>query len=246
MTPYEIARILAEPFLPLIYSKVRHDLRALLRETAVGRVSLLDVGGRKSPYTIGLPCDVTVIDLPRSSDIQKHLYLGITEELLNESEARRSNIKRFVLEDMTQTSLPSNSFDGVVSIEVIEHVPDDRSFVEQIARVLKPGGWAYLTTPNGDYVRNEPPNYNPDHIRHYSRQQLHHLLVEQFDRVDLRYGVKAGKYRYWGLRSMNIRRPIAALKGATGNVINRFESRNLDQQARRTTHLFAIVRKAAF
>jgi 2-polyprenyl-3-methyl-5-hydroxy-6-metoxy-1,4-benzoquinol methylase len=63
-----------------------------------------------------------------------------------------------VLEDMTECTLPSESFDGVVCVEVIEHVTQDHLLVEQIARVLKPGGWLYLTTPNGDYVCNEPPD----------------------------------------------------------------------------------------
>jgi 2-polyprenyl-3-methyl-5-hydroxy-6-metoxy-1,4-benzoquinol methylase len=40
------------------------------------------------------------------------------------------------------------SFDTVVSCETIEHVPDPRRAVCELARVLKPGGRLFLTTPN--------------------------------------------------------------------------------------------------
>jgi SAM-dependent methyltransferase len=40
------------------------------------------------------------------------------------------------------------SFDVVYSTEVIEHIEGHRNFVLEAARVLKPGGWLVLTTPN--------------------------------------------------------------------------------------------------
>ncbi len=42
------------------------------------------------------------------------------------------------------------SFDGVYSINVLEHVPDPARFVAETARVLKPGGLFLAITPNGD------------------------------------------------------------------------------------------------
>ena len=41
-----------------------------------------------------------------------------------------------------------NSFDLVYSLEVIEHVKEYESMVEEIFRVLKPGGVVYIQTPN--------------------------------------------------------------------------------------------------
>ena len=40
------------------------------------------------------------------------------------------------------------SFDTLVSCETVEHVPDPRRAVRELARVLKPGGRLLLTTPN--------------------------------------------------------------------------------------------------
>lgn len=46
---------------------------------------------------------------------------------------------------------PSNTFDLVLSHEVIEHVHDDRQAVREMVRVLKPGGRLLLFCPNRGY-----------------------------------------------------------------------------------------------
>lgn len=45
--------------------------------------------------------------------------------------------------------IPSNSFDCVYALYVLEHIRDDRSFLQTVARVLKPGGSFFFITPNG-------------------------------------------------------------------------------------------------
>jgi SAM-dependent methyltransferase len=46
---------------------------------------------------------------------------------------------------------PSEAFDLLVSHEVLEHVADDRGAIEEIVRVLKPGGRLVLFCPNRGY-----------------------------------------------------------------------------------------------
>lgn len=43
---------------------------------------------------------------------------------------------------------PDHSFDGVVGIEVLEHILDHENFFRECDRILKPGGKLYLSTPN--------------------------------------------------------------------------------------------------
>lgn len=46
--------------------------------------------------------------------------------------------------------LPDNRMDVVLASHVIEHVNSPQSFVSEIYRVLKPGGYAFITTPSID------------------------------------------------------------------------------------------------
>jgi SAM-dependent methyltransferase len=50
-------------------------------------------------------------------------------------------------EDVTDLSFRDGSFDAVVSLDVLEHVPDYRRALAQFARVLRPGGVLVFTVP---------------------------------------------------------------------------------------------------
>lgn len=62
---------------------------------------------------------------------------------------RRTKRPGWVMADLL-SDLPfrSESFDLVMMLEVIEHLPDIPHSLSEIARVLKPGGTAIITTPN--------------------------------------------------------------------------------------------------
>jgi len=49
--------------------------------------------------------------------------------------------------DITDIHYPDNSFDVIYCSHVLEHVPADRTAMRELARVLKPGGWAVLAVP---------------------------------------------------------------------------------------------------
>ena len=44
--------------------------------------------------------------------------------------------------------LPDESFDVVAAVETIEHLDGPRRFVRELVRLVKPGGWLIVTTPN--------------------------------------------------------------------------------------------------
>ena len=51
---------------------------------------------------------------------------------------------------LEEANIPANSFDVIVMLHVIEHVPDPLGTLKEISRVLKPGGTLILETPRYD------------------------------------------------------------------------------------------------
>lgn len=87
--------------------------------------------------------------------------------------------------------LPDDAFDIVISFQVIEHIKDDRFFLKEIHRVLKPGGVALLTTPN----RRMSLTRNPWHVREYLANELQQLVQTVFAQVDVK-GI-TGNEKVW-------------------------------------------------
>lgn len=78
------------------------------------------------------------------------------------------------------SGIADNSFDVVVSFQVIEHIQDDNFFLKEIFRVLKPGGKALISTPNIKKTLTR----NPWHIREYTAAQLTTLTESVFSKVE--------------------------------------------------------------
>ncbi|MCS6820979.1 MAG: class I SAM-dependent methyltransferase [Microscillaceae bacterium] len=77
-------------------------------------------------------------------------------------------------------NIPSNTFDVVISFQVIEHIHQDDLFVQEIHRVLKKGGKAILTTPNKLLSLSR----NPWHVREYTAQELEKLVFPYFTKIE--------------------------------------------------------------
>lgn len=78
--------------------------------------------------------------------------------------------------------LSDHAYDSIVSFQVIEHIQDDKLFLKEIHRVLKPGGIALLTTPN----RSMSLSRNPWHLREYLSLELQTLALSIFADVEMK------------------------------------------------------------
>jgi len=80
------------------------------------------------------------------------------------------------------SAFADQSFDRVFSFQVIEHIQDDKLFLSEISRVLKPGGMAFITTPN----RPRSLSRNPWHVREYTTEELSTLAKPYFSTVEMK------------------------------------------------------------
>jgi ubiquinone/menaquinone biosynthesis C-methylase UbiE len=76
--------------------------------------------------------------------------------------------------------LADNSFDYIVTFQVIEHIEDDNEFIKEAHRVLKPGGKLILTTVNRKYSLSR----NPWHVREYLANELKSLILKHFASIE--------------------------------------------------------------
>ena len=89
-------------------------------------------------------------------------------------------------DDITALSVGDDSFDRIVCVSTLEHVPNDAAAARELARVLKPGGLLAVTVPFAAHYEqrsDEPHHKGPegrwrgDLGRVYSREALFSRIV---------------------------------------------------------------------
>ncbi len=94
--------------------------------------------------------------------------------------------------DLAALPFPAASFDAAISSHVLEHIPDDRAAMRELARVLRPGGWAVVMvpydpgTPTNDMPDSTPAerlaiNGHPYHYRTYGPDLAERLVEAGFE-----------------------------------------------------------------
>jgi SAM-dependent methyltransferase len=99
--------------------------------------------------------------------------------------------------DMRDLPFPDDDFDGVLSVQSIEHVPDPEHVLVEVRRVLRGGGTAIFVTPNRLTFARPDEVIDPYHFVEFSADQLRELCAGTFATVELR-GL-FGSPRYLGL-----------------------------------------------
>jgi GT2 family glycosyltransferase/SAM-dependent methyltransferase len=118
----------------LFYREKMRAVHTVAPDLAFRRI--LEVGGGQSGLTAMLypQAEVTNIDL---------------EGAFADSPLNRDNPRiRFVQGDATDLPFEDESFDAVTMFDLLEHVPDDAKAVAEALRVLRPGGFVLVSSPN--------------------------------------------------------------------------------------------------
>jgi SAM-dependent methyltransferase len=172
------------------YAYVEKLLRADLRPPA-RVVELGAAPGDQIAQLARLGFRCTSLDIGEASDEWGAAEAGRMARLLDEAGVED------VRWDLEKTPYPldDDSFDAVVMTEVFEHLRDyPLTSLQEIHRILRPGGRLYLTTPNAAYIVNRfralrgaaPGSPLVDwmhglpfarHAREYTFAEMDHLLA---------------------------------------------------------------------
>jgi len=130
----------------------RVSLDRFIASHATGRRTL-DIGAQNGPYAAHFPHRVA-LDIRRGNGVQ---IIGDTQAL----------------------GIADATFDVVLCTEVLEHLPEPQQAVDEMFRVLKPGGQLLLTTRFLFPIHDAPHDYF-----RYTKYGLRHLL-RRFEILEL-------------------------------------------------------------
>lgn len=152
-------------------------------------LSLLDVGGSTGiidNYLAGHFGNVVGIDIDDAA-------------IKHARETHKKGNLEFMAADALSLPFPDDSFDVVICSQVYEHVPDPARMLDEIFRVLKPGGICYFAANNR--LKLNEAHYNLPLLSVIPRPLAH---------IYMRLAGKGNYYyeqhlSYWGLRSLTKR-----------------------------------------
>ena len=145
---------------------------------------ILDLGGthkhhdRGALVVMGYPYrfdELVIIDLP--DELRHSIYRSGP---LRDEVQTPNGLVRYRYHSMVDLSqYPDATFDLVYSGQSIEHVTEAEAdhVLAEVHRVLRPGGFLALDTPNGRVTRMQQPEFvDPDHEAEYTFEQLREKL----------------------------------------------------------------------
>jgi SAM-dependent methyltransferase len=97
---------------------------------------------------------------------------------------------------LDENTFPEQCFDVCILADVIEHVRDPASFLENVRHVLKPGGVIFIATPSTEswsarLLGRHWMEHKPEHLFYFNRNTISRLLRDTgFDGIETSSGAK--------------------------------------------------------
>jgi SAM-dependent methyltransferase len=137
-----------------------------------------------------------------------------------------ANERRFLRIDATQR-IDLAGYDGILLLDVIEHLPDDELVLSNVRRVLDKGGFVMVTVPAFDFLWS-PWDDVEKHKRRYTQAQLGHVLDRAGFRVEHSTYVFAPLFfAALGVKTLRKLREVISPPRRATNITELSESKNI-------------------
>jgi SAM-dependent methyltransferase len=90
---------------------------------------------------------------------------------------RSRHLRYLVCSDGTRPPFCGASFDAIMALDLIEHLPDDIQTLQELGRLLRPNGSLLIFTPAFNFLWGLQDEVS-HHYRRYTAGELRHKLVE--------------------------------------------------------------------
>lgn len=112
--------------------------------------------------------------------------VDVSQEAVNHAQRKYASLTNvsFLQGRCEELPFAESTFDVVVSFETIEHIAEQRRFLQEVRRVLKPDGLLILSSPNRAAYRKDSAQ-NPFHVHEVDRAELESLLRGVFPSIRL-------------------------------------------------------------
>ncbi|MEE4217395.1 MAG: class I SAM-dependent methyltransferase [Xanthomonadales bacterium] len=124
------------------------------------------------------------------------------------SERYRAPNLEFRQADCLALPFPDDEFDCVVSFETLEHLENHEQLMAEFKRVLRPGGFLLISTPDKAIYTDQQGNRNEFHVAELYRDEFDALLERHF-----------AVHRLWGQKLL-FQSAIWSLQPAPGVVLH--------------------------
>jgi SAM-dependent methyltransferase len=130
-------------------------------------------------------CGMGVLSGFLENKVSRYVGMDISIERLKQARLRNSSAKCFwVVGDAQNPPFKENCFDAVMSLEVIEHLPDSSAYLRGISRILKEKGTFILSTPGSlFFTDNTRGLYQDQHLYGFNPYRLAGILRKNYFKV---------------------------------------------------------------
>lgn len=101
--------------------------------------------------------------------------------------------------DITSINYPDNTFDYIICSHVLGHIPDEKKAIEELFRVLKNGGKAFIQNPiHPTHNTFENPEFKTEEERliNYGEKDLLRLYGQDFEQRLIKENINVKKIDY--------------------------------------------------